>query len=1242
MIFIFLLFTNVVNLAEEKITFQQLNILDGLSNSTVQNILQDKFGLMWFATSDGLNKYDGYEFVVYREDAEIPGSILGNLVIELYEDSRGNLWIGTEKALNLYDRDNDSFIAYQYDPDNRQAFYNGVLAVYEDHLGNLLIGKAYHGLQIFDREEGLFKPFKTNEDSASLANFAIFDILEDSFNRIWYTHGRNFGIAEGVVMIPPDRSSEIDMTDQMQNLTGDDSFTLFMYKDKNNRLYINSFNGNSYYCETEEIIFNKNEIIPEGNLFRMIEDDRGKQWFATTNMGLIYYDPVTKESENYTNDSNDENSISTNSLVSLLIDATGIFWIGTADQGVYKFDPEKEPIATYKIPEKDNPESFKPIVAFSHSRAYPGKTWVATVSSIHLFDIDSGKLNEISLPMNSDIKPNFRTMTESNGQYLWIGTWGDGLIKYDLVNNKVTLLGNDTENRNFFTSPLIRDVLNENDEYIWIATQWGLNRFDIQSSTNKRFVRMDTTYTSDIFERFLNINNINLLAGISQAGSSQDLTTQFEIKSKRKLLVCTEGEAFLLGDQTLWDYGWIENLSGDTVWMPELSKLRHAGGDAKNVIQMDVLELQPGSYILKYVSDDSHSFDQWNASAPYIPDLWGIQVYFLNDEEIDFFEKNIVEKEYGNSIVGDYIRTIYKDSVGNIWTGSDTQGFSVYNRGSESFTQYAANERSTTQFSNNRINSFAEIDENEMLLATFGGLLEFDKSSNNIKSYNVNNGLPTNYLLDVLNDRQGNIWISSLKGLVKVTRTVDGQVSFIGYDVKDGLQGYNFIQGASHLDDQGNIYFGGDTGFNFFKPGNTNNIPPKIMINRMKIENKTITAKTEKTPLRKSISVTDSVQLAYNQNDFSFEFTALHYARPERNQYAYKLVGFDDDWNYDNRRFATYTNLDPGEYVFSMRASNSDGVWSETPKNLYITILPPWWKTVYAYSAYILILVFGFMSFNKMQKNKILKKERERQKIQEAELRAAAAEAQARAVQAENERKTKELEEARNLQLSMLPESIPNLPHLDIAVYMSTATEVGGDYYDFHIGLDGTLTVVVGDATGHGLNAGTMVTATKSLFNTHAANPDILYTFSEISRCLKEMRLRLLSMCLMIMKIHGYELQFSAAGIPPALLFRKGTNNVEEMVLKGMPLGSPSNFNYELKKTTLQKGDTLLLMSDGFPELFNSENEMFGYERIHKKLGEIGNKSAEDIIDELRRTCDEWRNGREQDDDITFVVIKIK
>ena len=207
---------------------------------------------------------------------------------------------------------------------------------------------------------------------------------------------------------------------------------------------------------------------------------------------------------------------------------------------------------------------------------------------------------------------------------------------------------------------------------------------------------------------------------------------------------------------------------------------------------------------------------------------------------------------------------------------------------------------------------------------------------------------------------------------------------------------------------------------------------------------------------------------------------------------------------------------------------------------------------------------------------------------------------------------------------------------------MKTATEVGGDYYDFNVAMDGTLTIVLGDATGHGMRAGTMVTSAKSLFNSYAENPDILFTFREMTRCIKKMQFQSLAMSMTMLKIKNNKLLMSAAGMPPVYIFRRENRVIEEHLMKGMPLGTMEDFPYELKEMDLFKGDTLLLMSDGFPELQSDKNEIFGYRRAKNSFEEVAEKEPEEIISYLKEEGSRWANDKEPDDDVTFVVIKVK
>lgn len=252
------------------------------------------------------------------------------------------------------------------------------------------------------------------------------------------------------------------------------------------------------------------------------------------------------------------------------------------------------------------------------------------------------------------------------------------------------------------------------------------------------------------------------------------------------------------------------------------------------------------------------------------------------------------------------------------------------------------------------------------------------------------------------------------------------------------------------------------------------------------------------------------------------------------------------------------------------------------------------------------------------------------------------AEAHNKIIQVENERKTQELEEARQLQLAMLPRVIPKLPHHDIAVYMQTATEVSGDYYDFSFRKDKTLNVAIGDATGHGMKAGTLVTAMKAFFTSGSSEHEMNDFFSSVNRSIKEMRLERVMMGFAMLNINGKQVKLINAGMPPILHYNSKKGVVEEIQIHGMPLGAMQKINYKTITLPLSKGDVLLLLSDGMPELQNANGEMFGYDRVITLLMQSADKTPDEIIENLKNAGSDWVQGADPDDDVTFVVVKMK
>jgi len=282
---------------------------------------------------------------------------------------------------------------------------------------------------------------------------------------------------------------------------------------------------------------------------------------------------------------------------------------------------------------------------------------------------------------------------------------------------------------------------------------------------------------------------------------------------------------------------------------------------------------------------------------------------------------------------------------------------------------------------------------------------------------------------------------------------------------------------------------------------------------------------------------------------------------------------------------------------------------------------------------FLIIFVSIYLARDFARANKtILIKEREAKEMEIAQ----------RVLEAEDNRKAKELNEARELQLSLLPQCITNLKNFDFCFDMRPATEVGGDYYDYYISESGEISIVIGDATDHGMKAGMMVSIIKSLFLTHINNMGIKEFLNSCSYTIKQMKLKNLYMALMLVKINGRKLKMSSAGIPPLLIYRKKTNTVEEFKIKGMPLGAVDSYPYETVDIELETGDTVILMTDGLPDLFNKDKESFGDERVKEILLQNAGEPVNEIVNQLFLAGDDWMKGNKQNDDITFVAFRLK
>ena len=1142
------------------IKFEHISLEQGLSQSIINTIMKDSKGFMWFGTESGLNKYDGYEFVIYKSNPFDSTSISNNQVQSTFEDEEGFIWIATVGGgLNKFNRETETFAHYRADPDNSKSISSDfVNFIFEDKAKNIWAFTFAGGVDLFNRETEEFEYFEHDPDeSHSLSDNFITWVYEDLSGDVW------FGTQNGLNKFNPDK--------------------------RNFERYISGTHISSIYES-------KNEW--------------GILWLATGNLqdlnngeGLIRFDSENNSYTHYKHNPSDPNSISSNIANQIYESKDGTFWIATSN-GLNKFDPVSGSFKAYLPNPTSKSERSNVILGFAEDMFGMILLVSGDLDGGYLFNPETETFTHLihdpSNPYSLSNNAITRVYEDTTGVF-WVGTNTGGLNKIDHYAKKFNSYVYDPNNQNSLNAQIVRGIHLDKRGELWIGlVGGGLNRF---SSDRKKV----THYTNDPDK--------------PKSIAANDVWAVYEDK-EGTLWVGTFG-------------GGLDKFDRET----ETFTHYKFDPDDNNSISND---------FIRDIYEDSKG-RMWIST-----DFGGLNLF---DRTREMFYRIQNDPDNPNSLPDGQLRTVVEDKKGNLWIGLFGGGLSklvlnpddqkkerreVFDTGGNIFTNYQHDPADLNSLSNNSIQSIFIDDVGIIWIGTFGGgLNRFDPETETFTHFtDWNSDLPDNVIYSVLGDKNGNIWVSSNRGITKYDPV---KSVFTNYDMDDGLQSREFNGQAEFYGSNGEMFFGGINGFNSFFPDSLKNnpYPPRVAITGFKLFNNTVPIGND-SPLKMHISETKEITLSHWQNDITFEFVALHYNKPEKNKYAYMLENYDENWiNTKNQRLATYTNLDPGEYVFRVIASNNDGVWNYEGASIKLVITPPWWQTGWAYFLYFLVGIGLIYTLHKFQHKRLVKSERNRAQITEAELRAQTAEAQARAVEAESARKTHELEGARNLQLSMLPKNLPDMPNLDIAVHMQTATEVGGDYYDFYKDGKDSLTIVVGDATGHGLKAGTMVSVIKSLFISNAADTNAKIFFEKCTQTIKQLHLGNLYMALSFVKIENDELIASCAGMPPIYIYRSETKSVEPIVLKGMPLGAFDNFEYKDTKVKLNHGDTILLFSDGFAELFNDKKEMYDYARVKSTFERIGHNDAQQIIDDLVKEVDKWRNGNSPNDDVTFVILKI-
>ena len=914
------------------------------------------------------------------------------------------------------------------------------------------------------------------------------------------------------------------------------------------------------------------------------EDSHGVRWTGgmSAGTGLKRVDKKTNKIIVYKHDPSNPSSLSDDKVYSVYRDRSGNLWVGTFD-GLDKLDEKTGKFFHYRNKPGD-PNSLSDNWVWPIYEDIQGYLWFGTVrGGLNRFNPRTGIFvnykNDASDPRSLNDNFIFSIYGDRSG-VIWIGTSAGG-VNYFLPSAQVfNLFRSKPGNKTWFNDNTIVSIFADRNGFYWIGTQnGGLYKFD---------------YKKNLFENFLHDPSS------SNSISSNDVQSIYEDRSGNL---------------------WIGNFSaGLDEFNPKTNTFSHYKSNPSD--------------------PNSLSDNRIYAITQDMKGTMWIGTYGGGLNKLDSQTGKITRFQHDNnnpeSINSNAVWAIAADHSGKLWLGTFGGGINVFDPDNNTAVHILNNPNEPSSLiDNNIIRIFIDSKENVWVGST-KGLSEYNRQKNNFKNYREQDGLPNESVFGILEDDKGNLWVSTNKGLSKFNPQKN---LFKNYYSQDGLQGNEFNQNAFAKDNlTGRLMFGGPDGFNIFNPeeiSGNNYLPSVSFTGYMRYNTDNVGGK----PIfEKGISTRDSLLLTYKDNIINLQFSALSYYNSSQNQYQYKLEGFNKNWiQLGNNNSVTFTNLSPGDYNLRVLASNNDGLWNYQGASLFIKVTPPWWKTNIAYSFYIIF----FIGFLYLARRTELNRREQKAKMRENELHLKATQAEKRALEAENARKTKELEEARQLQLSMLPKTLPKLSNLEISAFMRTATEVGGDYYDFIIQDGGLLNIGFGDATGHGLQAGTMVTLMKGFFTSNAAKLELLEFMNHCSAMIKEVNLGRILMSFSLLRITDHKLVLTSAGMPPVYYYNGQTHEIEEILIQGMPLGAMKKSLYKAVEKELNSGDIILLITDGLPEQMNNKDEMFDYSRVKNHFKEIAGNTPEVIIEKLVKLGDEWMGEITQADDITLIVIKV-
>jgi signal transduction histidine kinase/ligand-binding sensor domain-containing protein/DNA-binding response OmpR family regulator len=656
------------------------------------------------------------------------------------------------------------------------------------------------------------------------------------------------------------------------------------------------------------------QTLKAGHGHFAFEDSKRRMWVGLSN-GLLQYDPATTIIKQFRYSDRDSLGLADSSINAIAEDKQGNIWIGTQN-GLSLYNPGTGGFINHgKRGDKGKPFSNTIINAIT---VEADKLWLATGSGLYILNTNTGESRKFSFDHRNNYSLSaqaVRSICLDNQGICWLGMFGGGVSKFDRNLNLFNSVTSNIFDDNGLRASYITSFEEDNNGQVFVGTGGGLSVFNPKT---RLFEGFDVKPTIGDARNYLSIlclkkNKRNRLM-IGTFGNGLYELDPFTKKYKQ----IVRGDN--AGDLNSNDIFCIEEDRNGNIWVG-------TNGDGINVLNAD------NKVVARYTPRPKHP----------------------NDIKLSFNE---------------FIRDIEEDDNGNLWIATHGGGVAFFRPSSGKFVTYNT---SNSKLPNDKVLSLLEDKQGNIWAGTFGGgLAMFQKGTNEIFLFTEKDGLLNSTIYKILEDQQGFIWVSTNKGI----SSIDPHTKKINnYTHHNGVQNNNFINGSGIRLSTGELYFGGLEGFNYFNPlqlRKNNNIP-SVLITDLRISNQSVSA-SQDGPIKEHISIAKEINLDYKQN-FALSFVALNYTSPEQNQYAYKLEGFDKEWNYvGNTNHVSYTNLDPGKYLFRVRASNNDGVWSTEDASIQIFVHPPFWLTTYAYVFYILVLAGLLLYFRYRSIQKIKRK----------------------------------------------------------------------------------------------------------------------------------------------------------------------------------------------------------------------------------------------------------------------------